>query len=237
MGFSQSAAEKSSLLGPSRFILHRVFTRGGNVTQQTRISKTFRWVIVVCIAGATSAYPQTQTKQPSKAAAQAVKGAQAVQAYAEFDARIQDYMIARKTAEGAVPALGTKATAEEITAHKLALGQKIREARPTAKQGDIFTPAVSKRIREFFRVQFKGRTREAKLVRNSLREAEQLKDMRLRVGMEYPEKLPFETVPAGLLRKLPELPKDVQYRLVGHDLVLLDSVAGTVIDFIPEAKP
>lgn len=213
------------------------------VIRLSRIAIFLQWVFLALfaiVAGASYAYPQTtQTppKTPAAKAAQAVKGAKAVVAYNEFDTRLKEYHQVQTKAEASLPPLGTRASAEEITAHKNALAKKIREARPNAKQGDIFTPEVSKRIREFFRVQFKGRSKEAKLVRNTLREAEQLKDIRLRVGMAYPEKLPFETVPAGLLRDLPLLPEDVQYRIVGHDLILLDNVANIVIDFIPEAKP
>lgn len=212
------------------------------MTHQKRFLKAVRWAFLAVFAGAAGVPAQAPPKVAAKASepakvVQAIKGAQAVETYSDFDARLKEYYRLQTQAEASLPPLGTKASAEEITAHKRALAQKMREARATAKQGDIFTPAVSKRIREFFRVEFKGGTKEARLVRSSVREAEQLKDMRLRVGMEYPEKLPYETVPAGLLKKLPQLPKDVAYRIVGHDLVLLDTVAGTVIDFIPEAKP
>ena len=208
----------------------------------SRVITTVRWVFLVIFATPAGVLAQAPPSQPAKAsqsakAAQAIKGAKAVEAYSEFDARLKDYYALQNKMEGTLPPLGTKASAEEITAHKRALAQKMREARAGAKRGDVFTPPVSKRIRELFRVEFKGRARDSKLVRNSLREAEQLPDRRWRVGMDYPEKLLFETVPAGLLEKLPQLPKDVQYRIVGHDLVLLDSVAGTVIDFIPDAKP
>ncbi len=211
-----------------------------------RFLTAIQLVFLATFAAATCAYPQTPAKESAKAPAkqqqpaklvQAVKGAQAIEAYSEFDKRLKDYEATQVKAEASLPKLGTKASAEDITEHKVALAQKLREARVNAKQGDIFTPAVSKRIRALFRVEFKGRARDSKLVRNSLREAEQLKDIRWRVGMAYPEKLPLETMPAGLLSKLPELPKDVQYRIVGHDLVLLDTAANVVIDFIPEAKP
>ena len=80
-------------------------------------------------------------------------------------------------------------------AHKTALAQKLRLARANAKQSDIFTPDVSKRIRGLFSAEFKGSTPEARLVRNSIGGAEQLKDMPLRVGMNYPDKLAYSTVP------------------------------------------
>ena len=209
----------------------------------SRTLTAIRWTFLLVLATGSVIYAQApqKTKVPPKKAiapvTNPVKGAKAVVAYNEFDAALKEYLAARTKAEAGAPPLPTKATAEQIAEHKDALAEELRKARPNAKQGDVFTPAVSKRIRDLFAVEFKGKSQEAKLVRNTVAKSEQLPDMSLHVGMAYPEKLPFETVPAGLLKRLPELPKDLQYRIVGHDFVLLDSVANTVIDFISDAKP
>jgi hypothetical protein len=39
------------------------------------------------------------------------------------------------------------------------------------------------------------------------------------------------------LLKLPELPPELAYRFVGHDLALKDIKAGLIIDLIPNAIP
>ena len=44
-------------------------------------------------------------------------------------------------------------------------------------------------------------------------------------------------VPPGLLLTLPELPKGLEYRFVGRDLILLDTEPGLIVDFIPEVLP
>jgi hypothetical protein len=36
---------------------------------------------------------------------------------------------------------------------------------------------------------------------------------------------------------LPKLPPDVEYRVVGHDLVLLDVTAKLIVDLMPNAVP
>ena len=36
---------------------------------------------------------------------------------------------------------------------------------------------------------------------------------------------------------LPTLPECLHYRFVGRDLILVDSVAQLVVDFLPEAAP
>jgi hypothetical protein len=49
--------------------------------------------------------------------------------------------------------------------------------------------------------------------------------------------VPFTTVPPSLLLKLPKLPDQVAYRIVGRDLILLDVEANLVVDKIPEIIP
>jgi len=44
-------------------------------------------------------------------------------------------------------------------------------------------------------------------------------------------------VPPPVLLKMPQLPKELEYRFVGKNLVLLDSVANILVDFIPQAVP
>jgi hypothetical protein len=59
--------------------------------------------------------------------------------------------------------------------------------------------------------------------------------MVLKVNARYPEAAPLPTVPPNLLASLPPLPKDLEYRIVGNDLILRDVHANVIIDFIPMA--
>ena len=45
------------------------------------------------------------------------------------------------------------------------------------------------------------------------------------------------TFPAGLLRVLPKLPRELEYRLVQRNLILRDIEANVIIDIIPAAMP
>jgi hypothetical protein len=47
--------------------------------------------------------------------------------------------------------------------------------------------------------------------------------------------MPFTTVPPTLLRKLPELPEEVAYRILGPSLLIIDRKANMIVDFIPNA--
>jgi hypothetical protein len=57
------------------------------------------------------------------------------------------------------------------------------------------------------------------------------------VNAAYPDSAPLSTVPPTLLLRLPKLPKEVEFRFVGRDLVLYDAYADLIVDFVPNAMP
>jgi hypothetical protein len=59
----------------------------------------------------------------------------------------------------------------------------------------------------------------------------------LKVNASYPSGAPLSTVPPTVLLKLPKLPKQLQYRFAGLDLVLHDPDANLIVDFLPRAIP
>jgi len=59
----------------------------------------------------------------------------------------------------------------------------------------------------------------------------------LYVNKPYPEKIPITTMPPTLLQRLPKLPKRIEYRVVGEDLVLEDMESRLVIDIFSGAFP
>ena len=59
----------------------------------------------------------------------------------------------------------------------------------------------------------------------------------LAVNMTYPSTLPLVTVPAKLLRVLPQLPEQLEYRILGRHLILRDVKANIVVDFVRDAVP
>jgi len=151
--------------------------------------------------------------------------------FREFSQRLEEYLNLQKS----VPRLRTTKKREEIVARRQALAQKIRETRSDAKQGDIFTPAASEEFRRIIRSVFQG-PRGAS-VRKTIRQGEPSLDRHLTVNSDYPEHLPVTTVPPTLLLRLPQLPPEVAYRIIGHDFVLQDLEARVVVDFIPGALP
>ena len=153
----------------------------------------------------------------------------------EFQGRVDEYMKVRKRAFSEVPALKPTDSPEDIAEHKRDLAHKLREARPHARQGAIFTPQASDLFRRLLAANLQGP--DAGQARTSLRRASPVPQVPLRVNALYPEGLPLQSTPPSILLDLPRLPQGLEYRIVGRDLVLLDVNAGLVIDFVPRALP
>jgi hypothetical protein len=66
---------------------------------------------------------------------------------------------------------------------------------------------------------------------------ENVKELPLGVNQRYPTEIPLATMPPTLLKELPALPEDMEFRFVASQFVLLDTHAQLVVDFIPGALP
>ncbi len=155
--------------------------------------------------------------------------------YKEFLDRVHSYVRLHKTIESTLPALKPTDRPELISAHQQALARKLREARTNSKRGDIFSESAEKAFHNSIRDEFQGA--HAQDARTTIQQGAPVKAIHLHVNETYPDGVPFTTVPSTLLLKFPKLPDQVAYRIVGHDLILLDVEASLVIDTIPETIP
>jgi hypothetical protein len=57
------------------------------------------------------------------------------------------------------------------------------------------------------------------------------------VNAVYPKEQPLSTMPASMLEALPTLPDGLEYRFVGKHLILRDTKANIIVDFIYNAVP
>jgi hypothetical protein len=153
----------------------------------------------------------------------------------EFLDRVQMYVSLHTKANSSIQTLKPTPDSGMIAAHQQALAKKIREARPGAKRGDIFSEDVRKVFRHAVQDEFQGTP--GRHASKTIRQGEPLKTIHLRVNESYPDGVPFTTVPPTLLLKFPKLPDQVAYRIVGRDLVLLDVEANLVVDKIPGIFP
>jgi hypothetical protein len=153
--------------------------------------------------------------------------------FRDFLARVNQYDKLRNSVRGGISDAGKRATAEQIQEQQLMLAEKIQGARKDAKQGDVFTPDSQKAFRLAIDRAYAGK---AMKLERTLVQGEPVK-LDLYINKPYPEKIPTTTVPPTLLQHFPKLPKKIEYRIVGNDLVLEDTESHLVIDIYPGALP
>jgi hypothetical protein len=151
---------------------------------------------------------------------------------ADFDKRVNDYMKLRHQAETGLSAPKNTTSAGKITGYQRELAAKIRELRSQAKQGDIFTPQITELFHRLISQSLNGP--DSTKIRKSYERAEPIHGVQLEVDQTYPDRLPLQSMPPSLLLNLPILPKELEYRFVGHELVLRDIAANLIVDLIPE---
>lgn len=151
-----------------------------------------------------------------------------------FDERVKEYVKLRERLEGKLPKLPPDSEPAKIDAHQAALAEKIKEARAGTRPGEIFSPPVARHFRDVIRGEYQGE--KLKELRGKVREAD-TKGVPLRVNTAYPETKESIDMPPTLLLALPQLPKQLRYRFVGRNLLLVDREARLIIDYMPDAVP
>jgi hypothetical protein len=154
----------------------------------------------------------------------------------EFQTGIQNYVALQKKASDAVPPVPKNVTDPSITAkHEQQLAQAIRDLRPKARPGDIFTPAAQKMIAAIVKAKLDANARKVILGDGNPRTGEMPTPVSIAVNATYPSSASVSTMPPSLLMALPTLPPEVEFRFVGHTLILRDVKANMIVDFIPNA--
>ena len=152
----------------------------------------------------------------------------------DFHRRVNAYLEIHKDAAKGDARPKETPSPTEINAREQALAARIRAARPTAKQGDLFTAEVRHKFRRLLAPELKGEDgRDAKAVLKD--DAPPTGSIPFAVNAKYPEGAPLPSVPANVLLNLPTLPNPLEYRIIGRHLVLLDTAADLIVDYIPNA--
>lgn len=147
----------------------------------------------------------------------------------DFEKRVAAYLQLRKSIESNLTKLKSTPSQEKISHHEVQLRHAIREARKNARPGDIFTPEITAEIRRLIAMAM--RPEDGNHIAQSLRHAEPVQ-LHLEVDDSYPARVPLQSSPPSLLENLPELPPEIEYRITGRDLVLLDAKANLIVDVI-----
>jgi hypothetical protein len=152
---------------------------------------------------------------------------------ADFQKRAADYVKVRKTAASTVASLKTTDSPEKLQQHQRDLASAIESARPTAAQGDVFTATIA--------TEFRNRIKSALTAPGADRVNKGVKDTQLsvmpqiKVNGAYPADQPVQSMPPSLLKVLPPLPKELEYRVVGRILILRDIDANLIVDYLSGA--
>lgn len=151
-----------------------------------------------------------------------------------YEKAIKQYVALRESVRKKLSPLSKDSTPEQISAYQKQFVEALRGRRGYAKQGYMFTAPVAKYIRDLVRKEFKGTDRVQ--VREAILEADTA-GVPLKVNYPYPETKELTQIPPTLLLTLPPLPKEVKYRFVQRNLLLVDTDNGLIIDYMINALP
>ncbi len=152
-----------------------------------------------------------------------------------FARAADNYAFMHRRLERRLPVVEVNANPETIRRAIDAMATAVRAARPDARQGEMFNPLVLVAIRTRIARALRAHGMTAADVRAAeLAEGVDSSAVTLKVNGAFPWLIGTAMVPC-VIEALPPLPPELQYRIVGRDLVLLDVHAGLVVDILPLA--
>src|ERR1044072_499781 len=193
----------------------------------------FIWVLV-CLLILASGVAVGQKTQNAALAEPVVVSPADKAALDVFGQQVKDYIELRNKVRANAPKLSKDSTPEQIQAYRTTLVNALGTARPNAKRGEFFRPETADFIRRTLKTEFQGKDRQE--LREKIFETE-TQGVVLRVNYPYAQTAEFSEMPATLLTKLPQLPKELRYRFVGRNMLLVDRESDVIIDFMPDALP
>lgn len=152
---------------------------------------------------------------------------------AEFADRVQAYMRVRQDAARDLPSERVFADPADMLSVRAVLRRAIREARPHARAGDVFTPRAAAAFRHIVAATAAAQGIDPHDVARQLRADRMPGAKPPAVNRPYDWRLGAWMWPA-LLLELPPLPPELQYRIVDDDLVLIDLRASLVVDILDD---
>ena len=188
----------------------------------TRTSTVWSMTAVLAMIGPMSASPRPQPD-----------GVQ------QFNGRVAEYVALHRRVEQTVPPPGVTSDAREICEAVDAMANAMRAARSAATIGDIFTPEVAVEFRRRLAQEIDLRSYDPVALIAQIKEDaakdQVCEDVAPMVNRSW--SCGFAMTPPFVLAALPLLPVELQYRLIGSDLVLMDTHAGLVVDILRNALP
>jgi hypothetical protein len=147
-----------------------------------------------------------------------------------FNERVEAYVRVHHKAEDTfhLPHLKPTGSIRKIQQRQRAMARHITALRKNAHEGNIFTPEVSAYFERSLAAAYQKNSEGilANLVCISR------DDQKLRPNDVYPATWEYNPMPPTILRHLPRLPEEVEYRIVNKDLIVLDVEADMVVDIL-----
>ena len=159
----------------------------------------------------------------------------AIQPINAFENATQDYVLMHRRLERQIGSIEFGTPVAEINRIMHELAAAIRAERAGAKQGDVFAPLIG----SLLRARIHDALLEHRYTADEVRAAGRVDGVdygrvRLQVNDTFPWVLAVAMFPC-VIEALPPLPPELQYRIVGDDLVLIDVHASLIVDILPHA--
>jgi hypothetical protein len=155
-------------------------------------------------------------------------------AYKHLNEEIARYLAINTDLRAEVTGPVPNSTARELNTASDMLFNAIRRARPRGRQGDFFDADATGLIMQRLREALRSPNASAALAGI---DDERPATLRPQIYVRFPAADEMATMPPSLLRVLPPLPAELEYRIVGEYLVLRDVKAAMILDFVPKAVP
>ena len=156
-------------------------------------------------------------------------------AIASFQEEVNEYVELHRKLEKTLTPVPRDATPEMIDKYQRDLGRLIQQARRNERAGDIFESEVRPVLRKLLAGLFNGP--DGKKLRMAVAEENPGESVKLVVNGRYPDTIPLSSMPPQVLRTLPQLPEELEYRFIQSTLILLDVHAHIIVDYMTGAVP
>ena len=155
----------------------------------------------------------------------------------EFNTRIDQYVALHRRLERSFPPEQMFDDWEEMSQARDDLADAIRDARPHARPGDIFSPGFREVVTMSVEETLARADYDLATVLAAISDEVVPGGPRVKVNGRFPWRYVGAAMWPALLQVLPGLPRELEYRFVDRDLVLIDIHANLVVDILKEALP
>jgi hypothetical protein len=179
------------------------------------------WTIVIVLASLGSSVSKAQESN----------GATDAKALQIFNDRVQSYIKVHRQVEKKFNLAHMKPTHSiaKIQQRQHGMAQHIRELRASTHDGDIFIPEVKA---YFTRALASAYQTNSEGILASLACVSDVVEKKLAANDVYPETWHYNAMPPTILLHLPQLPAELDYRIVNRDLIIRDVEADVIVDVL-----